>query len=70
MYSDNSDKIKQIFVQNNFFSFFNKEPADSLINELLFISFLIKKQDDIILQKFLKEEFFTWFNMWSFDVIN
>ncbi|EAH6470343.1 cytoplasmic chaperone, partial [Campylobacter jejuni] len=28
------------------------------------------KQDDIILQKFLKEEFFTWFNMWSFDVIN
>ncbi|ELY7676951.1 molecular chaperone TorD family protein, partial [Campylobacter jejuni] len=48
IYSDNSDKIKQIFVQNNFFSFFNKEPADSLINELLFISFLIKKQDDII----------------------
>lgn len=41
-----------------------------LINELLFISFLIKKQDDITLQKFLKEEFFTWFNMWSFDVYN
>ncbi|ECW7686800.1 cytoplasmic chaperone, partial [Campylobacter jejuni] len=70
IYSDNSDKVKQIFAQNNFFSFFNEEPADSLINELLFISFLIKKQDDITLQKFLKEEFFTWFNMWSFDVIN
>lgn len=56
IYSDNSDKVKQIFAQNNFFSFFNEEPANSLINELLFISFLIKKQDDIILQT-LKEEF-------------
>lgn len=63
-------KLSKFLCKITFFLFFNEEPADSLINELLFISFLIKKQDDIILQKFLKEEFFTWFNMWSFDVIN
>ncbi|HEC1874008.1 TPA: molecular chaperone TorD family protein [Campylobacter jejuni] len=63
-------KLSKFLCKITFFLYFNEEPADNLINELLFISFLIKTQDDITLQKFLKEEFFTWFNMWSFYVYN
>ncbi len=68
IYSCNSDKIKNIFLNNQFLNFLENEPADSLINELLFIKELLKNDDKKILKAFLKEEFFTWFNMWNDDL--
>ncbi|MBF7042305.1 molecular chaperone TorD family protein [Campylobacter volucris] len=68
IFSNNSDKIKQIFKKHNFLNFYTNEPADSLINELLFIKNLIQKNDTKTLQDFLDKEFISWFFLWNKDL--
>ena len=69
IYSLNSQKVREIFIKHNFLEFFDKEPADSMINELLFIRYLIKSKDFESLARFLKEDF-SWFFEWNLDVLN
>ncbi|ECH3697064.1 cytoplasmic chaperone [Campylobacter coli] len=70
IYSCNSDKVKNIFHQNNFLTYLHDEPADSAINELLFIQYLITAKNNETLKEFLNKEFLPWFNIWSLDIIN
>ncbi|WP_417903776.1 molecular chaperone [Campylobacter sp. LH-2024] len=68
IYSNNSKKVKNIFLKYNFLNFLENEPQDSLINELLFIKELLKNNNEEILKEFLEKEFFTWFNAWNEDL--
>ncbi|OCX43657.1 cytoplasmic chaperone [Campylobacter ornithocola] len=68
IYSCNSDRVKNIFIINNFLYFLENEPADSLVNELLFIKELLKHNDKKTLKIFLEKDFFTWFNLWNDDL--
>ena len=68
IYSNNSKKVKNIFLKYNFLTFLENEPQGSLINELLFIEELLKNNNEEILKEFLEEEFFTWFNAWNEDL--
>lgn len=62
-----SDSTKDFYLANDFHSF--SIPADSMLNELCFIAFLLKNQKLEILDEFLQKYFFIWFYKWSDDVI-
>ncbi|RKO64418.1 cytoplasmic chaperone [Campylobacter sp. P255] len=70
IYSSNSNKIKDIFLNHRFCDFLENEPSDSLVNELLFIKELINTKNNKVLKNFLEKEFFTWFYLWSKDLLN
>ncbi|MCV3440566.1 molecular chaperone TorD family protein [Campylobacter lari] len=69
IYSYNSDRVKNIFISNKFLNFLENEPADSLVNELLFIKKLLENNNKKTLKIFLEKDFFAWFDLWNDDLI-
>nr|WP_139899704.1 hypothetical protein [Campylobacter jejuni] len=72
------EKLEHSLLKNKFARAFllkeNEKTIGYMIYFYTFSSFWgsggIYLEDIYIREEFLKEEFFTWFNMWSFDVIN
>lgn len=70
IYSDFTEEVKKIYFDNNFYAFYDNLFADNLLNELLFIKFLLEKNNKIALNDFLNNHFFKWFFIWAKDFEN
>lgn len=70
MYSCVSDEVKNLYISNGFFAFYNDLFADNLINELLFVKYLLENNKRDILKNFLNNHFFNWFFVWVEDMNN
>lgn len=70
IYSEYSEEIKKVYFNNNFYNFYDELFADSLVNELLFIKYLLENNNEKALKDFLNNHFFKWFYAWAKDMQN
>ena len=69
IYGKNSMKVSKKYQENGFNSYFIDLPADAVANELLFLEFAFKNENEELAKEFLKEEILPYAFKFSQDII-